>query len=32
MQKAADEASPIEYFLDTRKKNSKGGLQYIMGM
>ena len=32
MKKAADEAQPIEYFLGTRKKNSKGGLQYLMGM
>ena len=32
MKKAADEAQPIEYFLGTRKKNSKGGLQYLMGL
>jgi len=32
MKKAADEAQPIEYFLGTRKKNSKGGLSYLMGM
>ena len=32
MKKAADEAQPIEYFLGTRKKNSKGGLNYLMGM
>ena len=32
MKKAADEAQPIEYFLGTRKKNAKGGLQYLMGL
>jgi len=32
MKKAADEAQPIEYSLGTRKKNSKGGLQYLMGL
>jgi hypothetical protein len=32
MKKAADEAQPIEYALGIRKKNSKGGLQYLMGM
>ena len=32
IKKAADEAQPIEYFLGTRKKNSKGGLNYLMGM
>ena len=32
MKKAADEAQPVEYALGLRKKNSKGGLQYLMGL
>jgi len=32
MKKAADEAQPLEYVLGTRKKNSEGGLNYLMGM
>jgi len=32
MKKAADEAQPLEYALGTRKKNSEGGLNYLMGM